>query len=185
MPARRNQPVWQASRVDDSHHSRRLFAEAATKSGLCWIRPDGTDRWWPVWHVWDDDAVLVVSGNGEQELPPLTGTVWILLRSKSNGARLVTAPAQVEPVDASTAEGQQIARTLAAGRLNADGLPAAVAQRWADDTNVRLTRLHPLSTVHDQVDHAAGSGAAPPAPTPAAPVVRRPWHLRGRRPRRT
>ncbi len=54
-------------------HVTRLISEAASKSGLIWVRlPDGDA--YPVWHVWHDDgdergtgpAAYVVSGPGEQ-----------------------------------------------------------------------------------------------------------------------
>ena len=60
----------------------RLIHEAASKSGLLWVRlPDGSTH--PVWHVWHDDgdergtgpAAYVVSGPGEQPLPWLPDEV--------------------------------------------------------------------------------------------------------------
>jgi hypothetical protein len=79
-----------APAAPDAHAA--LLAEAAGKSGLLWIRPAGQDRSWPAWHVWHDGAVLVVSGPGEQELPPLEGPVELVLRSKDVGSRRWRAP---------------------------------------------------------------------------------------------
>ena len=78
----------------------RLIHEAASKSGLLWVRlPDGGTH--PVWHVWHDDgdergtgpAAYVVSGPGEQPLPWLPDEVELILRSKDTGGRLITVHA--------------------------------------------------------------------------------------------
>ncbi len=55
-------------------------------------------RAWPAWHVWLDGAAYVVSGPGEQPLPPLDGEVELILRSKDTWARLVTVRATASTV---------------------------------------------------------------------------------------
>ena len=76
----------------------RLIHEAASKSGLLWIRVPGAGTH-PVWHVWHDDgdergtgpAAYVVSGPGEQSLPWLPDEVELVLRSKDSGGLLLRA----------------------------------------------------------------------------------------------
>ena len=84
----------------------RLVNEAATKSGLLWVRVPGGQTH-PVWHVWHDDgdergtgpAAYVVSGPGEQHLPWLPEEVELVLRSKDSGGRLLTMPASARELD--------------------------------------------------------------------------------------
>ena len=68
-----------------------LFAEAVGKSAVCWIQIE--TRAYAVWHVWDREALLVVTGAGEQSLPPLPDPVTILVRSKDTGRRLLAITA--------------------------------------------------------------------------------------------
>jgi hypothetical protein len=159
-----------------------LVAEAAAKSDLLWVRPVPAPgrpaRSWPAWHVWTGDAAYVVSGPGEQPLPPLEGEVDVILRSKDTWARLVTVravAATVRPDDAAWAEA---AGALKAKRLNAPD-PDRLLERWAAANTV--TRLTPTGPVLEGPDaYDLGSGAAPPPPTPATTASWAPWHLRGR-----
>ena len=152
-------PVWESSRVSEerpvgdppgtatpgdaataqvpapaSVHVTRLISEAASKSGLIWVRlPDGDAH--PVWHVWHDDgdergtgpAAYVVSGPGEQSLPWLPDEVELLLRSKDTGGRLIAVRATAREVTPEDAGWDAAVEVLRPGRLNAVG---DVAQRW-------------------------------------------------------
>jgi hypothetical protein len=157
-----------------------LLAEAAAKSGLLWIRPDGQDRSWPAWHVWHDGAVLVVSGPGEQDLPPLEGPVELLLRSKDAGSRLLRVPATARTLPEDDERWAAAAAALAASRLNATTSPAQLPERWRGRNPV--TELRAAGDALEQPGrYDDASGAAPPAPTTATTAAWRPWHLRGRR----
>ena len=67
-----------------------LVGELARRTGVCWVRHDG--RTHPVWHVWCDDALCVVSGGTEQPFPDVEdgGLVDVVMRSKDTGGRLLT-----------------------------------------------------------------------------------------------
>ena len=113
----------------------RLIHEAASKSGLLWVRlPDGSTH--PAWHVWHDDgddrgtgpAAYVVSGPGEQPLPWLPDEVELVLRSKDTGGRLVTVHATAREVTPEDAGWDDAVEVLRPARLNAVGdIAAALA----------------------------------------------------------
>src|SRR5215218_2118718 len=157
-----------------------LLAEAAAKSGLLWIRPEGQDRSWPAWHVWHDGAVVVVSGPDEQELPELTGPVELLLRSKDTGQRLLRVPAVAAVLAEDDDRWEPAARALAASRLNATTSPARLPERWRGRNPITELRAAGAA-LEAPGNYDDGSGAAPPQPTPATTSGWRPWHLRGRR----
>lgn len=157
-----------------------LLAQAAAKSGLVWLRPQGQPRAWPAWHVWHEGAVLVVSGPGEQQLPELVGPVEVLLRSKDTGSRLITVAATATTVSADDEGWPAAAAALAASRLNSPTSPADLPDTWRGTAVItRLTAHGAAIEGPDRYDSA--SGAAPPAPSAATTSGWRPWHLRGRR----
>jgi hypothetical protein len=155
-----------------------LVKEAGSKSGLLWVRP-APDRAWPAWHVWLDGAAYVVSGPGEQELPPLDGPVDLVLRSKDTWARLLTLRATATTVTPEDADWDDVTAALKAARLNAPD-PEHLVERWARSNTV--TRLAPTGGVLEAPErYDESSGAAAPPPTPATTSGWAPWHLRGRR----
>ncbi|MFJ2028948.1 hypothetical protein [Streptosporangium sp. NPDC087985] len=117
-----------------------VIEEGAKKSGILWL---SLDRPRLAWHAWHDGAIYVVTGGGEQSLPGLAGSgqVQVTLRSKDNGARLITFEASVEVVDQT--EAAEAVAALAKERLNAvDG--AGLTERWAAHSQVvRLTPRGP------------------------------------------
>ncbi len=163
----------------------KLLAEAAAKSGLVWLRPavpgaPGTGRAWPAWHVWQDGAVLVVSGAGEQQLPELAGEVEVLVRSKDSGGRLLTVRAVAATLDPDDDAWPTAAQALAASRLNSTHSPAELPGHWRS-SGARITRL----VAHGEPLESPGrydssSGAAAPVPSPATTSGWRPWHAGGR-----
>jgi hypothetical protein len=166
-----------------------LVAEAAAKSELLWVRPSPgsarppgpagpAERAWPAWHIWTGGAAYVVSGPGEQQLPPLAGEVEVILRSKDTWARLVTVravAATVGPLDPDWAE---IAAALKAKRLNAPD-PDVLLARWAAANTI--TRLTLGAVVEGPGSYDESSGATAPVPTEATTASWAPWHLRGRK----
>lgn len=168
----------------ESAATAALVAEAASKSGLVWLRVPGADRSWPAWHVWHEGAVLVVSGPGEQELPELDGEVEISLRSKDSGGRLLTLTALATALDPASEEWTGAAAALASSRLNSAHSPADLPAHWRE-VGTRVTRIAPGGDVLEapgRYDDA--SGAAAPVPSPATTSGWRPWHAGGRERRR-
>ncbi len=161
-----------------------LLAEAASKSGLVWLRPSGQSRAWPAWHVWHDGAVLVVSGPGEQDLPELVGDLELMLRSKDSGARLLSLPARAERLAPDDERWPDAAEALAGSRLNSHHLPAELPGHWRE-VGAQVTRVVPAGAPSEQPgEYSTDSHAAPPAPTPATTSGWLPWHARGRSRRR-
>ncbi|WP_148572702.1 hypothetical protein [Nocardioides caldifontis] len=122
-----------------------LVAEAARKSRVCWLawsHPGGEVRDRLVWHLWHDDALVVVDGDDHQELPGLADTteVRVTLRSKEARTALVSCTAHPDVVPPGTPAWDEHASALLAVRLNlAD--PAATRDAWAREA--RLVRLTP------------------------------------------
>lgn len=161
----------------------RLTNEAASKSGLLWIRvPGGTSH--PVWHVWHDDGdecgsgpvAYVVSGPGEQHLPWLPDDVEVVLRSKDTGGRLLTLHATARQLEPGTPEWDAAVEVLRPERLNATG---DVATRWAEQNTIHVVAPHgrPVEAPGHYDDD---SGAAPVRPAAPTTTGWRPWHWRGR-----
>jgi hypothetical protein len=156
-----------------------LIAEVCSRSDLVWLRPPGSARWRAAWHVWHDDAVCIVSGGGEQDLPVLGDEVHVIGRSKETGARLVTFVASVETLSAGTEVWDHAAFALVAGRLNARE-PQAQKQRWAEGGVVRLLRPVRLLTAGAGEDDAAAERAQVPR-GPGTTLGKQPFHVGGRR----
>ena len=156
-----------------------LVAEAMKKAAVAWLGVAGLAPH-PVWCVWADDALFVVSGPGEQPAPGLAqaGTATVTARG-DHGGRIVTWSAIVERVSPDSDTWATVVVQLAGKRLNSTGA-AELVRRWAHECVV--VRLTP--TDEPPADRPAGSLAAPPRPTPAARVARKPLRLhrvKGRR----
>lgn len=161
----------------------RLIHEAASKSGLLWVRlPGGGTH--PVWHVWHDDAddrgtgpaAYVVSGPGEQSLPWLPDEVELVLRSKDTGGRLVTVRATAREVTPEDAGWDAAVGVLRPERLNAVG---DTAERWRQSCTIHLLTPHGR-LVEGPGSYNDGSEVAPVLPAATATSGWRPWHWRGR-----
>jgi hypothetical protein len=153
-----------------------LVGEAMRKAGIVWVASPPGGRAWPVWFHWHGGAAYLVTGQGEQPLPPMAdgGVAEVVVPSKDTGARLVTWLAAVREVPAGTDLWREVVPAMHAKRLNppdGDGQP----QRWAREC--ALLRLEPTGEV---LPPPPGSGAAPPAPTPATTSGPLPYVL-GRR----
>jgi hypothetical protein len=112
-----------------------LVDEATRKSGVVWVTPDHETRAYPVWHLWHDGAMYVVTGGLEQPLPAMSHAV-VTVRSKDRQAdRLVDWVATVEAVAPESELWQEVVPLLHAQRLNApDG--EAQPERWARESVV-------------------------------------------------
>jgi hypothetical protein len=174
----------------DAAATETLIEGAAKKSGLVWVVAVGTSaaggREQPVWHVWQDGAVYVLTGGIEQPVPggidalgaDGTGRAHVLARGKGPSGRVLTFETTVSKVSAGSDEWEAVVPALMAGRLNLpDGADAP--KRWAVECT--LWKLRPTGTiVETAADADPASHAAEPPPTPARSRVPRPLHLRGR-----
>jgi hypothetical protein len=155
-----------------------LVNEAAKKAAIAWV--DGR----AVWCAWFGDALYVVTGGGEQEVPALVAgaTVAVTLRG-DHGGRIVTWPAAVSTVDPAGEEWTTVAPQLAGKRLNASGGPTETAERWAHGSTLYALRpsAAPLEAGETLPE---ASLAEPPRPSAAARPAKRPFRLhRVRKPR--
>ncbi|HET7309687.1 MAG TPA: hypothetical protein VFJ17_00015 [Mycobacteriales bacterium] len=161
-----------------------LIEESAKKSGLLWVRASGPrHRAQPMWQLWHEGAIYVLTGGIEQPAPEgLADHAFVTLRSKDKDSRLLTIEADVEAVDPDTEEWADVAALLLNKRLNLpDGEQAP--ERWRRECVV--FRLRPTGGVVETPDDpTTSSHAAVVPPTPAKTRVPRPLHLRGR-PRRS
>jgi hypothetical protein len=164
----------------DPAATEALIAETTNKAGLVWVRASGPHHTsQPMWHVWHEGAVYVLTGGSEQPVPEgLADRVFVTVPGKNNGPRLVTFEASVEVVDAASETWAAVEPQLLSGRLNLPDAETA-AQRWARECT--LYRLVPTGEVAETPDEPTrASHAAPPPPTPATSQVTRPLHVRGR-----
>ena len=119
-----------------------LVAEATRRSGVVWVSADGTAPKL-VWHVWHADAMWLVGGGEEQELPPLTDRAVVVVRSRaSQSDRVVTWEADVTRVQPGSPEWSEAVPLLVADRLNA--ATTDLAERWAAESTV--LRLSPATS---------------------------------------
>jgi hypothetical protein len=148
-----------------------LIEEAAKKAAIAWLGTGGDP--YPVWCLWLDGALYVVSGPGEQPAPGLAGAdaVQVSLRG-DHGGRIVTWPASASRVPPGTPEWDTVAPQLAGKRLNAPGTTDETVARWAAECV--LSRLAPAG---EPIEPPSGSGAAVPRPTPAANRTAKPFKL--------
>jgi hypothetical protein len=158
-----------------------LVAEGCTRSGVVWLRPDGATGHRLAWHVWHDGAVLVVTGGGEQELPPLEGLVEVVVPSKDARSRLATVAARGERLWPGTSQWAAAAQVLASKRLNDRSDPAKPEEqrdRWA--RYAAITRLDPVALLAagPGPDDAAAGDVVPPRA--GSTTGRLPFHLGGR-----
>ena len=148
-----------------------LLAEAANKSDIVWVEVPG-DRAFAVWHAWASDRFYLVSGAGEQLLPPLPEVVNLILRSKDSGGRLLTVQATAHLLEPHTESWETAVAALAGERLNATD---DLAARWAESGSVYA--LHPFGEpLAAPGRQSSESGRTPLVPAPATTVGWRPWH---------
>ena len=174
----------------DAAAAQTLIEEAAKKSGLVWVLAIGSTtadgREQPVWHVWHDGSVYVLTGGLEQPAPggidrladDESARASVTARGKGPSGRVLTFETTVEKVTPDSEEWAALVPALVSGRLNLpDGADAP--QRWAREC--ALWRLRPTGTIIESAaEPNTASHAAPPPPTPARSRVPRPLHLRGR-----
>ncbi|MFF3640137.1 hypothetical protein [Streptomyces sp. NPDC002564] len=142
---------------------RALVEEATKKSGLIWVRGEGSPAR-ALWHVWlDGAAVLVGDGPGEQPLPGLVDgrPAEVTVRSKDKGGRVVAWTALVAELAPGSPEWEAAVAELKGKRLNAPDAER-VTVRWAEQC--RVVRLVPRDVVTEM---PSGALAAVPLATGA------------------
>lgn len=119
-----------------------LVEQAARKAAVAWLAVPGRRRPYPVWCLWHDGALHVVSGPGEQVAPGLAdaGAVEVTLRG-DHGGRSVTWLATVTRLDPAGDDWARVAPPLAGKRLNAPGTTEQTLARWA--AHCVVSRLTP------------------------------------------
>jgi hypothetical protein len=143
---------------------------------VAWLATPGTGAY-PVWCLWLDGFLYVVSGPGEQPAPGLAGAAAMEVTARGDhGGRIVTWPATVTRVEPGGEEWDRVVPQLAGKRLNASGGVQETVSRWA--AGCVVSRLAPAG---EPTGAGAGlpaeSGAAPPVPTPAARRTAKPFRL--------
>jgi hypothetical protein len=113
-----------------------LIAEATRKSAVVWVQM-GSDQQshQPVWQVWHEDRMYVVTGGIEQPLP-MGHRAVVAVRSKDRqGDLLVRWVAAVSTVAPGTPQWEEVVPLLHAARLNAPDGEEQPA-RWARESTV-------------------------------------------------
>ncbi len=148
-----------------------LVAEAARRSGICWLRVGGRDHL--VWHLWrpDDrgDALWVLGDGAEQPLPALPEgePVVVVLRSPEARSRLVAWEASVAVVTPADPDWEAATAALVATRLNLPD-PAAAVAGWAAGS--RVLRLAPTGRVPEAPDLTSAAAPRSGRGRPAGPL---------------
>lgn len=163
-----------------------LVAELGRRTGVCWLRyadEDGSEHRRAAWHVWYDDALHLVAGGTEQQLPGIeaAGRVEVTMRSKESHGRLVTWVGEVEVLAADDERRPGAVEALLAERLNLPDIAEAREAWRRQSVVVRVTPTGEVLETPDALDDSAHE--APPAPTPATTrgPLPRVLHRRARR----
>jgi len=154
-----------------------IIEEAAKKAAIAWLTVPGGGAAYPVWCLWQDGALHVVSGSDEQAAPGLAAASTALVTMRGDhGGRVVAWPADVSTVDPDSPQWMTIAPQLAAKRLNAPGPAEGTVARWA--AGCTLSRLSPAAAPAEAGPSLPDDAfAAPPRPTSATRRPRRPFKL--------
>jgi hypothetical protein len=118
-----------------------LITEAMRRADVAWITV-GSGPAAAVWCVWQDDALYVVTGPGEQRVPGLAEASAARVSARGDhGGLIVTWPAEVRRVAPDDPLWTAVVPALAAKRLN--GPPATeLMAHWAIG-DVAVCRLTP------------------------------------------
>ena len=157
-----------------------LVTEAMKKAAIAWLGLADLPPY-PVWCLWVDGALFVVSGPGEQPEPGLAEATAVTVTARGDhGGQIIAWRAQAERVDPESETWAAVVPQLAGKRLNSAST-GQLAQQWA--TQCVVTRLVPLDEPPDA--RPEGSLAATPRPSPAVRVTRKPFRLHRVKKRKT
>lgn len=155
--------------------AQETFTKAVKKGSIIWLtvtQPDGSRHEQPVWFVFSDGKVYVVSGPAEQNVPHLrdASEVEITARSKDVRSRVSHVPAAVRVIAPDDPEFDRIAEMALPNRLNVAD-PDDAVRRWKD--TCVLVELTPRFRDEDETPSevatagaAVGTGTAAPAAAP-------------------
>jgi hypothetical protein len=119
-----------------------LITEAMRRAAVAWITV-GSGPAVAVWCLWQDDALYVVTGPGEQQVPGLADASTAEVSARGDhGGLIVTWPAEVRRVVPDDPLWTAVVPALAAKRLNGPPAPELMA-RWAAG-GVAVCRLAPV-----------------------------------------
>jgi hypothetical protein len=132
----------------DNGWMRALVEEAMRKATVAWLEVAGRGASlsrgrmetghppYPVWCLWIEDALYVVSGPGEQAAPGLPAAAVVRVSARGDhGGRIVTWRARVSRVRPDSERWAAVAPALAAKRLN--GPPVAeLIDRWSRSASI-------------------------------------------------
>jgi len=119
-----------------------LITEAMKKAAVAWLEVAGQPAY-PVWCLWSDGALYVVSGPGEQPAPGLAHARTVTVHARGDhGGRIVAWAAAVERVRPDSEQWSIVVPQLAGKRLNSAPTDELVS-RWA--TKAVVNRLVPSS----------------------------------------
>jgi hypothetical protein len=154
-----------------------IVAEATKKAAVAWLTVPDVDRAYPVWCLWLDGSIYVVTGPGEQPAPGLdTATSVDVSMRGDHGGRILTFPAAVDRVRSDSEDWATVLPQLVGKRLNTPGPAEETGVRWAAEC--LICRLTPIDgPIEAGATLPDVSGAAPPPPTPAANRTARPFRL--------
>jgi hypothetical protein len=119
----------------------KAIQESLKKSTIVWLKwadPDtGEERTMPVWFVFYQDKIYVLSGERQQTIPKAERlrSADVILRWKGKNAQVAELPADVRRVPLG-AEWDELAERIAEKRLNIPGLPEETARRWRDECTI-------------------------------------------------
>jgi hypothetical protein len=119
-----------------------LVTEAMKKAAVVWLAVGGRSAY-PVWCLWWDGAMYVVSGVDEQPAPGLAEAIAATVHVRGDhGGRIVTWAATVDRVRPGSDLWSAVVPQLAGKRLNS-AAAAELQSRWA--THAVVSRLVPAS----------------------------------------
>lgn len=119
----------------------KAVQESLKKSTIVWLRwkdSEGAERTMPVWYVFQDGKIYLVSGERQQTVPNARALrrADVIIRWKGHGnARVAELPVNVRVIPHGP-EWDPIAEKLAEKRLNTPGAPEDLAARWRDECDV-------------------------------------------------
>jgi hypothetical protein len=158
-----------------------LIAEAAKKAAVAWLTVPGGGQAYPVWGLWANDTLHVVTGQGEQATPGLAeaaeGSEPVRVTMiGDHGGRVVTWPATVARLPAGGEDWTTVAGQLVTKRLNAVGGPDQTIERWAIEC--AIYQLRPAGDPDEAGTSLPEENlAAPVRPSKGTRLPKRPFRL--------